>query len=100
MERVWPNTIQFADSEMFFAEYDWEAMEEQRDQAAGVTVEGGIIYGDEPLLGQACITCAHGKENAEFCEGAGYDCDKCTVMRCICKRCEDFNKWEPKGGAR
>jgi hypothetical protein len=46
-----------------------------------------------------CMTCAHGGDNAEFCEGAGYDCDKCTIIRCICKRCTDCNQWEPKGGA-
>ena len=45
-----------------------------------------------------CYSCAHNADNAEFCDGAGYNCDKCTVLRCVCKRCEEFNKWEPKGG--
>lgn len=98
MERVWPNTIRFADGGAF-AELDWEGMEHRRDQIEYGALEAIPLSDDAPLQSQACITCAHGKENAEFCEGAEYNCDKCTVMRCICKRCEDFDRWEPKEAA-
>lgn len=109
--RVWPNMVQFADPERLFQEYDWEAMERQLDSelpftyngmdlvAAGVKITPNDcikITKEEPA--RHCLTCAHGSDNQEFCEGAGYDCEKCTVIRCICKRCTDADQWEPKGG--
>lgn len=43
-----------------------------------------------------CETCAHGTENEEFCQLAEYDCKACTVRGCYCKRCKEFDRWEPK----
>lgn len=109
VERVWPNTVRFADSRELFDGLAWEQMEARRDEMDGqitttpVHIDFGNCIPEEnggkiPETSPHCMTCAHGSDNAEFCEGAGYDCDKCTVMRCICKRCTDCNQWEPKGG--
>lgn len=113
MEREWPNNIRFADSAEKFDSLAWEQMEARRDAMDGqiTTQPVAIDFGIEPVEdiqqdnGQVivtsnphCMTCAHGSDNAEFCEGAGYDCEKCTVIRCICKRCTDCDQYEPKGG--
>lgn len=117
MERVWPNAVRFADSDELFAGYCWEAMEHRRDELPYTyeeplpgfkmpdpndllrTPEAQEKTGQETAESNPrCTTCAHNSDNEEFCEGAGYDCDKCTVMRCICKRCTNCNLWEPKGG--
>jgi hypothetical protein len=105
VERVWPNTVRFADSKELFDGLAWEQMEARRDTEDGMSTtlpaeetqeENGQAISE---INPHCMTCAHGGDNAEFCEGAGYDCDKCTIIRCICKRCTDCNQWEPKGGA-
>ena len=89
LERVWPSAVQFADSEMYFMDYDWEAMEEERDRNAGVTVCDGIDYL------KICSTCAHDGEKKEICPDTGLCCE-CTLA-CHCKDCRDYGNWEPKG---
>lgn len=90
MERVWPNTVQFADSEILFSDYDWEAMEEERDAAAGITVHGGMGYM------KTCSTCAYKNEKATICPDNVICCE--CPLPCACKNCRDYDNWEPKGG--
>ena len=79
VERVWPNAVRFADSEVYFLDYDWEDMERERDQNR-----------------HTCVTCAHGTDNVDVC--TKISCADCAV-ECWCKDCCDHDKWEPKGGA-
>lgn len=100
MERVWPHRVQFVPDPQDWHPAAWNLYEQERD---------GLPFGYEEEKAQettephhvevACETCAHGHDNEEFCEGADHDCDKCTVIRCICKRCVEFINWEPKEGA-
>lgn len=110
VEREWPNKIQFADSAGIFAGFEWEAMEERRDALPWVYPEPAAEpAAQEPLqedqetqeapdVWPACETCAHGTENEDFCKLAEYDCKACTVRGCYCKRCKEFDRWEPKEG--
>lgn len=66
-----------------FDNSNWKPKEEDQEPA--------------PEINWTCETCAHDVENKEFCEIAANDCGACTVRGCYCKRCKDFNKWEPKG---
>ena len=103
VEREWPNRIHFADSADKFAQWDWDAMERERDGLPYTYEEQPAAEPDtqEPLqeiadVYPACESCAHVHENEEFCMLAGYDCKACSVRGCICKRCKDFNNWEAK----
>ena len=109
MEREWPNVIQFADSWEHFQQFNWAAMEHHRDSMTreGVEIADETAQDLPPVnieaveLSPYCDNCAY--ENpllwADQCKGSGYSCPDCTATGCICKHCEDGDKWEPKGGA-
>lgn len=108
MERHWPNEIRFADSAEKFAAIRWDALEARRDElpytydepAAEITEtqEPDSQEKTQPAadIYPECETCAHGSENEDFCKLAEYDCKACTVRGCYCKRCREFDRWEPK----
>lgn len=109
MEREWPSAIQFADSRERFDALPWEEMEALRDALPYTYDEEAAEITEAPEPAQeetqpaadiypVCETCAHGSENEEFCKLAEYTCQACTVRGCYCKRCRDFNRWEPKEG--
>ena len=98
--RVWPNTIQFVPNPMDWHPAAWEVYENGHMEALPFDfVKVNTATEEPPAVGADCETCAHRHDNAEFCKGAEYNCDKCTVIRCACKRCTDFCNWEPKGDA-
>lgn len=128
VDRECPNVIQFADSWEHFQQFNWDAMEHHRDTYAArpeiadklaavdetaqrVLAEKAMEYLKDmdlpPVnieavdLSPYCDNCAY--ENpllwADQCKGSGYSCPDCTATGCICKHCEDGDKWEPKGGA-
>lgn len=111
MEREWPNVIQFADSSRYFAGYDWDTMEAERDARAWGTEEtaqepepepwsepneGGVFIVETK---SHCDGCAHEHDNEEFCQAAGYNCPECNVIGCVCRRCNGGDRREEKGGA-
>lgn len=106
MERVWPHRVQFVPDPQDWHPAAWNLYEQERDglpfgyeeEKAPETPNDCIKITRPGQSGRHCLNCAHQDENAEFCEGAGYLCDKCTVIRCICKRCEDLSEWEPREG--
>jgi hypothetical protein len=114
VDREWPNNIRFADSAENFAEYDWATMERQRDEMDDRTTtttvtnyaDGRPVAGIHEENGQTtvetnpdCETCRHENPDLwrEYCAQSEYSCMSCTAP-CICKTCENSNKWEPKGG--
>ncbi len=112
MEREWPNKIRFADSAEKFAGFDWDTMEARRDElpytceeqpAAEPATQEEPQEDQEPQeapeIWKECETCVHGSENEDFCKLAEYDCKACTVRGCYCKRCKEFDRYEPKEGA-
>lgn len=98
VSRVWPTSVQFADSDHLFTEYDWDAMEAQRDALPYTFDEVAEKKPAKETLHALCGTCAHVNDNEEFCPANEYDCQECTVIGCYCKTCRDYKKWEPKGG--
>ncbi len=112
MERVWPNTIQFADGGDFTA-YDWESMEANRTdpepgpaakpQATGflararaaASVFAPSRKAEEPA--RHCYNCKHSPTDTEPCEAVNYDCSRCARVGnvdCICQRCDYKSMWE------
>jgi hypothetical protein len=110
MEREWPSAIRFADSAEKFDAICWQALEARRDELPYTYDEPAVEIAEAPEPGQEetqdgqetpetwkeCETCAHGKDNEEFCQLAEYDCKACTVRGCYCKRCREFDRWEAK----
>jgi len=115
VEREWPSKIRFADSREYFDSLAWEEMEPRRDamddQATTTTI---IKYADDrPVVaiheenGQQTVECNPNCETCAHCERADivavcreydFDCTAC-LSDCICRTCEDSNKWEPKEAA-
>ena len=108
VSREWPNKIVFADSVEKFAQFDWDTMEARQDatlpweyqQPAAEPAAQEPLQEDQeaPETWKECETCAHEKDNEEFCKMAEYDCKACTVRGCYCKRCREFDRWEAKEG--
>ena len=99
VEREWPSRIRFADSDRFFSAIDWDTMEAHRDACDHEErVERETPHG-LPEKNPNCESCAHEHPELwrEECDVNSYDCLNCAAD-CICKTCEDSNKWEPKGG--
>jgi hypothetical protein len=105
MERVWPNTIQFADGGGFDA-YDWETMEAIRDDREPIPLPG-FLTKDLHLAGdpvpankdnaKTCVTCRHGFSDLATCEKFDYNCKRCAAagaLDCPCQTCVDKDKWE------
>lgn len=96
MSRVWPRTVQFADSERLFSEYDWEGMEEAARAELPYTFdEVADAQTAEHIPGNLrnCLNC--GATPAK--ENCGYNCDEC-VRKCHCRECNGASEWIPKGG--
>jgi hypothetical protein len=93
MSRVWPTSVQFADSEQYFTEYDWDAMEAQRDALPWVDPEPAE---ETP---RNCMNCGYINPNANHCYNIDHKCSACEVDACRCKKCKDFDQWEPKEAA-
>ena len=97
VEREWPSMIQFADSSETFAAFNWEELEQQRDAWDHEDRHNQHAATEEQ--NPNCETCAHEHPEVwrEHCGVNEYDCHNCQAD-CICKTCEDSNKWEPKEG--
>ena len=84
--RVWPNTIQFVPDPQDWHPAAWEVYEKERDGLPYTHSEYRPETEQPAAVAADCETCAHRHDNEEYCEGAEYNCDKCTVIRCACKR--------------
>ena len=91
MSRVWPTSVQFADSEQYFTEYDWDAMEAQRD-ALPFTYSKEVAAASTQAVAKNCLTCGAPTQSCEC------NCESCQRDGCRCRYCQDNNLWVPKGG--
>lgn len=88
MERVWPNTVRFADSDELFAGYCWEAMEARRDELPYTYGEPAEKTTDETT--RTCLTC----KNQPAISRCDHKCFTChTGAACNCWECNGSSNW-------
>jgi hypothetical protein len=97
VERVWPNTVRFADSRELFDGLAWEEMEARRD-ALPFEYSQDVAEAANQATPRTCITCGYDRILESHCINIDYRCDRCDETACRCKDCQDANKWIPKGG--
>lgn len=89
MERVWPNTVQFADSRELFESLAWEEMEARRDALPYEYSEEVAEAATQATL-QNCLTCG----NVPASELCGHQCYKCHLETvCNCRDCNGISNW-------
>ncbi len=93
MVRVWPNEVRFADGGEFAA-YDWERMEEKRDELP-YTISDLESYPPDKIP-QAMRTCMNCGVAVPRCD---LECTTCQRDSCRCRNCSDNDLWIPQGGA-
>lgn len=91
VERVWPNTVHFADSRELFNGLAWEQMEACRD-ALPYEHSEEVAAAAEKAVSRNCLTCGAPTHACSL------DCKACPPGICRCRDCVDNNLWIPKGG--
>ena len=94
VSRVWPNAVQFADSEQLFMECDWEAMERQRDALPYTYDQETPAETKRPL--KTCLNCG---APTQSCDLDCHACKKTDPHSCRCRVCVDGSLWVPKVGS-
>lgn len=98
MSRVWPTAVQFADSEQLFADYDWDAMEAQRD-ALPYTFDEVAEKKPTEETARNCLNCDYTNPYETHCMNIDHKCGVCEVDGCRCRYCDGANLWVPKVGS-
>ena len=99
MGRVWPTAVQFADSEQYFAEYDWEAMEEAVRAALPYTFDEVLAVKPTKDALRNCMSCGYTNPHENHCYNIGHKCNACEVDGCRCRDCDGATLWVPKVGS-
>lgn len=93
MERVWPNAVQFADSDALFAGYDWEGMEHRRDELPYTYTDPAEKTTEETH--RNCLNCG----NQPAMSACDHKCFTCHLgAACNCWECNGIYKWKPQEG--